>query len=146
MSTVSLTSASLHGERAYLLLRLALGVNILVHGLARMGGNYGRFLAWVSGLFAALPIPGFAIQAFAAAIPPFEALIGVLLILGLFTETALIAGGVLIILFITGMGLLQNWEIVGLQMIYVAFYGALLLLAPLNGLSLDAWRNRRNAG
>ncbi len=143
-SLASLSSRSLPVSRAgafgYLLLRLALGVNMFAHGLARFGANYDKFIAWSNGLFAPTPVPAWMVGAFTHAVPPLETIIGLLLILGLFTEATLMFGGLLMICLIFGMAMVQNWEIVGVQMIYVAFYGGLLLLEGHNRFSLDRWR------
>lgn len=130
-------------DLGYLLIRLALGVNILAHALARTGGNYDKFVAWAGGLFAATPLPAWAVGAFARAVPPAEGAIGLLLLLGLFTSWAAVAGGLLMIALIFGMAMVQNWEIVGVQMIYVAFYAALVALADHDRFSLDRLRHAR---
>lgn len=120
------------------LLRFALGVNILIHGIVRLGPNYQKFIDWTTGLFKEAPLPDFAVVAFAHSIPILETLIGILLILGLFTVPALVAGTLLMISLMAGMCLIQNWEIVGIQMIYILIYTALLFVLPNNNkLSID---------
>lgn len=122
---------------AVTLLRLALGINIFLHGLVRLGPNYEKFVAWTTGLFKNAPLPDFAVQAFAHAIPPLETAIGVLVILGLFTLPALVAGTLVMIALMAGMCILQNWEIVGLQMTYILLYTALIFFITHNRFALD---------
>lgn len=120
------------------LLRFALGVNIFIHGVVRLGPNYQKFIDWTTGLFKEAPLPDFAVVAFAHSIPILETLIGILLILGLFTVPALVAGTLLMISLMAGMCLIQNWEIVGIQMIYILIYTALLfVLSNNNNFSID---------
>lgn len=122
---------------AVTLLRFALGLNIFLHGLVRLGPNYGKFIDWTTGLFKNSPLPDFAVQAFAHAIPPLETTIGILVILGLFTLPALVAGTLVMIALMAGMCILQNWEIVGLQMTYILLYTALIFFISYNRFALD---------
>lgn len=124
---------------AYLVLRLALGINIFIHGAERIFKSYAKFVDELTIQFANSGLPGWSITAFGYATPVMETLIGILLILGLATRYALVGGSLLMIVLIFGMGLLQNWAIVGLQMNYVFFYFLLLFLIEWNYFSGDAW-------
>lgn len=124
-------------EIAFALLRLALGLNIFLHGLVRVGPNYSKFIDWTTGLFKNSPLPDFAVQGFAHAIPPLEIILGLLVLMGLFTLPALIGGTLVMIALMTGMCIVQNWEIVGLQMIYIFLYVLLIFMLNHNHYSLD---------
>ncbi len=110
-------------------LRLALGVNMLIHGWMRVGSGADKFHAWIGKTFSESSLPPFLVEVAASAIPYVELVLGVTLLLGLKTKWAAFFGALFICTLIFGMGVLQNWEVVGSQMIYViCFY--LLLQAP----------------
>jgi thiosulfate dehydrogenase [quinone] large subunit len=126
-----------HRSLAFALIRVALGLNIFLHGAVRMGANYQKFINWTVGVFKDAPLPQFAVSAFAHVIPFWEISVGILLIVGLFTLPALLAGIVLMMALMSGMCIVQNWEIVGLQMLYIAIYGALLFSIHYDDFSID---------
>jgi len=124
----------------YLVLRLTLGVNLLLHGVVRMGsGRYALFIDSTAEQFAPAPLPTSLVRVAAALIPLAEALLGFLLVLGLLTRTALVLGSLLMLLLLSGMALLQQWAIVGLQMTYVLFYVILIYRLEDNRWSLDSF-------
>lgn len=129
---------------AYLVLRLALGVNMFIHGVGRLGGNYEKFVADTVGQFANAPIPALSVSIFAHTIPFLETAIGLLLILGFATRFVSVLGGLVMVNLIFGMGILQKWDIVGIQMIYVLFYFLLLFLIEWNRHSVDGWLGRKH--
>ncbi|WNG48129.1 DoxX family membrane protein [Archangium minus] len=122
----------------YFLLRLSLGINILGHGLVRIG-NPGAFADALVQLFAHTWLPSPLVRLFALLLPFIELILGVLLTLGLLTRAALFAGGLVMVSLIFGTALRSDWETLGLQMIYAALYSALMATAHVNRLSLDAW-------
>lgn len=71
-----------------------------------------------------------------------ELAVGAALILGLFTRTALVVGGLLMGVLVLGMSLLQNWGTVADQMLYTLLFALLLFGLEYNRLSLDwlFWR------
>src|SRR5260221_14509597 len=72
---------------AYGILRFAFGVNIMIHGVARLMAPPGAFLAYLTHYFEKAPlIPASSLPAFAAVLPPVETTLGALLLLGLFTR------------------------------------------------------------
>lgn len=126
-------------QLAYLVLRLALGVNMFIHGAGRLGGNYEKFVAATVGQFTNSPIPALGVSIFAHTIPFLETAIGALLILGFATRFVSVIGGLVMVNLIFGMGILQKWDIVGAQMMYVLFYFLLLFLIEWNRYSVDGW-------
>lgn len=126
-------------QLAYLVLRLALGVNIFMHGAGRLFGSYSKFVDGIKIQFASTILPSWSVTALGYAIPIMETLIGVLLIIGLATRYASVVGSLLMIVLIFGMSLLQKWEIVGIEMNYVFFYFLLLVLIEFNYFSVDEW-------
>jgi thiosulfate dehydrogenase [quinone] large subunit len=69
-------------EIAHGLVRLALGLNILGHGLSRIG-NIPGFAVGPEKVFAATRLLSFAVTLTAYTIPPIELIVGALLVLGL---------------------------------------------------------------
>ncbi len=122
---------------AYALLRIVFGVNIFFHGLSRLLGDHAAFLAYLSQQMAKAPLPKSILPPFAAALPWTEATIGLLLLLGLFTRFALVAGSLVLIILMAGITLAQNWDVAGIQLIYCAIYFVLLTHRGRNFYSLD---------
>ena len=123
-------------EIAHALTRLALGLNILAHGLSRIG-NIPEFAASVEKMFAATWLPSAAVTVTAYAIPPVELALGTLLVFGLFLRPALIVGTLLLCQLIFGSALTQQWDVAGIQLVYVAVYTALLATAGFDRYSAD---------
>ncbi len=122
---------------AYALLRIVFGIDIFFHGLSRLLGDHAAFLAYLSQQMAKAPLPKSILPPFAAALPWTEATIGLLLLLGLFTRFALVAGSLEMIVLMAGITLAQNWEVAGIQLIYCAIYFVLLTHRGRNFYSLD---------
>ena len=128
---------------AYALLRIVFGIDIFFHGLSRLLGDHAAFLAYLSQQMAKAPLPKSILPPFAAALPWTEATIGLLLLLGLFTRFALVAGSLEMIVLMAGITLAQNWEVAGIQLIYCAIYFVLLTHRGRNFYSLDTLIGRR---
>jgi len=128
---------------AYALLRMVFGTNIFFHGLSRLLGDHAAFLAYLSQQMAKAPLPKSILPPFAAALPWAEATIGLLLLLGLFTRFALLAGSLVMIVLMAGVTLAQNWDVAGIQLIYCAIYFVLLTHRGRNFYSLDTLLPKR---
>jgi uncharacterized membrane protein YphA (DoxX/SURF4 family) len=76
--------ARLDRRLAYLLLRLTLGLNILLHGAVRLPA-LGAFAAGMVQQFADSPLPAMAVRLFGLLLPFLETAIGLLLTIGLWT-------------------------------------------------------------
>lgn len=131
-------------ELAHGLARIGLGVDIALHGWTRVP-NLAGFAAETQKQFAASILPAPIVYASGCGIAIGEAIIGTLLLVGLFLRPTLVAGALLMIFLLTGTCLIQNWNAAGTQLIYLAFYCALLATARHDGLSADRWRNRHRA-
>jgi thiosulfate dehydrogenase [quinone] large subunit len=131
--------------RSHALLRLSLGTSMLVHGLVRIGPQFWTFVEQTTKQFAPTPIPQSLVRISAMLIPPVELLIGVLLILGLWTRFALVLGGLEMCALIAGSSLLTQWEIVAIQLGYAFFFSILLRHCQSNRLSLDSWIGSRSS-
>ncbi|MFP2962644.1 MauE/DoxX family redox-associated membrane protein [Myxococcus sp. 1LA] len=124
---------------AFGLARIGLGLNIALHGLVRLP-NLSGFAAGMRDSFGQSPLPPSLVYATSLAIPVAEALVGVLLLVGIRVRDLLVAGTLLMLLLIGGACSAQNWNAASIQMIYLAFYVVLLATVHLDHLSIDAWR------
>jgi len=127
---------------AYVLLRVVVGANLMMHGVSRMIAGSGEFAAKLVMQFAHAPLPAWSVWAFGLVLPAIEGGLGLLLLIGLRTRAVLIAAGLLIMVLTFGSSLLQDWATAGTQLIYAAVYAALLFLCRYNGWSVDAWMAR----
>jgi len=129
-----------HPHLAYLLFRLAVGMSMAIHGLIRIAHGPGQFAAELAKQFAASPLPAGLVYAFGLCLVWFEALVGILLLLGLFTEVAAAASALEMVVLIFGSALQQNWTLVMLQLFYALLFYILLLKITDNRYSLDSVR------
>lgn len=132
---------NLEQSLAMFVLRLALGFNILIHGLVRIT-SIGAFRDFLIKDFENTALPAWSVAAFGTVLPFLETIVGFLLVLGLFSKWALFAGGLLMIALISGKCLQSDWHTVGIQMIYVLFYFLLLKDLGSDRFNLDFWFNR----
>jgi len=132
-------TTSRHGALAHAVLRLALGVNLLVHGLVRFPKLSG-FADALVGAFQDTLLPAGLVRAFALVLPFVEAAVGALLCLGLWLRQTLVVGTLVMVALIFGTALREDWSTLGIQMIYVAVYYLLLRDLHLDRYSLDAKR------
>ena len=128
-------------ELAYLILRLTMGVNMFTHGVARLL-DLDKFNGWLISQFSNTILPEFIVSISSYMIPFVELIIGILLILGLFTSRALLVGSLLIVALVFGSGLQENWNVMSSQMIYAIFFFILSYLIDLNRYSLDRVRGK----
>lgn len=104
---------------AVLLLRSVTGINFLMHGAVRVFGDYSGFADGMANNFSVTFLPAFSVRLLGYAIPIVELLIGLILITGFQLKIGLIVSFLLMATLIFGMCLLQEWGVVGSQMIYV---------------------------
>ena len=123
---------------AYTILRLSFGANIMLHGVARLIAGRAAFLAYLTHYFATTPaVPASLLPIFARTLPLVETGLGLLLVLGLWTRFALIAGALVLTGLVIGTNLAQDWTVAGLQLIYAFVYYYLLVHRDKNLVSLD---------
>lgn len=132
-------SNALDRQLAYLIFRLTLGINILVHGAGRIfGPGAESFATTTTAEFTKTALPAGLVHAFLFVLPFVEAALGVLTTLGLFTRWALTLGGLMITVLVFGTAMRSDWNTVGVQMIYAITYYLLLANRSQNRFSLDA--------
>src|ERR1700733_4015394 len=118
---------------AYALLRIAFGINFAGHGLIRIYNGVGTFATTTAEHLAKSPLP----HTFTYTIPFLEAILGLMLILGVFTRVALICGAVFMMALTIGVTSNQQWDIAGQQLLYSVVFFLLLFFLDENTLSLD---------
>jgi thiosulfate dehydrogenase (quinone) large subunit len=133
--------ALLDRKLAYLLLRFTLGLSILMHGLVRLP-HLGAFADGLVKLFAETPLPAIVVRPFALGLVFVEAIVGLLILLGLWTRWALLLGGATMAALVFGTALRSDWSTVAIQMLYAAIYAALLATREYDAYSIDALMKR----
>ncbi len=121
---------------AYLLVRLSIGVSMFGHGLVRLP-KLSVFVEHIVGSFKNSILPEVLTIPFAYSIPVVEFVIGVMLIVGLFTKQALVIGCVLMITLVFGSTMIENWGIIDSQLIHTLIFSGLLVTINYNYLALD---------
>ena len=126
-------------------LRLALGINELMHGVTRifMGAGLTGFLNFTQTQFKDAPLPVWQVRSFATVVPICELFIGVLLILGLWTRWTLAFAAILMVGIIFGTAMRGDWQIVFLQMFYSFLYSLMLMWRRYDDWSVDAMMGRK---
>jgi thiosulfate dehydrogenase [quinone] large subunit len=142
MKDESTDEARFDAALAHGLARVALGLNIAIHGYTRLP-NLAGFANGMVKQFAATFLPGPLVYVTGFGIAIGEAVIGTLLFFGLLCRPVLVFGTLLMLLLIFGSALIQQWEIASVQMIYVAFYSGLLATVRYDRFSLDGLRRRK---
>jgi thiosulfate dehydrogenase [quinone] large subunit len=121
---------------SFLILRFAIGASMFGHGLVRLP-KLNAFSASMVASFGKSMLPVAVVMPFSYALPFAELFTGLLLLLGLFTKEALIAGGIVMILLIFGTTTVENWDAIPAQLIHVAFFAFLLNYLSYNTVALD---------
>jgi thiosulfate dehydrogenase [quinone] large subunit len=121
----------------YLLLRATIGTNICIHGVSRILAGPSHFADTLVPAFQHTPLPAGFVRLFAFALPCAESIVGLLVVVGIGTRIALVAGSLLILTLTFGATLNQDWESAGLQLIYATVYASLLAFRYHNTFSAD---------
>ncbi len=129
---------------AALLLRLALGLDIALHGVTRLFiGGLTAFINSSSAPFQHSALPIGLVRAFLCVVPFVELPLGILLILGVGLRWTLALGAVLMIALEFGTAIRSDWTVVSSQLLYSLLYSALLFCRSYDVLSVDGMRRRR---
>jgi len=121
---------------SFLLLRLAVAISMFGHGLVRLP-KLTTFSNWMIGSFENSMLPKFIVTPFSYILPIAEFVIGLLLILGLFTKPSLVAGGFVMLALLFGTSMIENWEAIPSQLIHVAIFALLLHFIDSNSWAID---------
>src|SRR6202042_2368416 len=93
----------------YTILRLAMGMAMLMHGVARLG-HISVFVESTMKMFAASPLPAESVRMFAWVTPPIEFVIGLLVLTGCAIRLGLATGGIWMIILIFGCTLIEKYD------------------------------------
>jgi thiosulfate dehydrogenase [quinone] large subunit len=115
-------------HHAYLLLRVLTGFDFFGHGFARIftGTHLSGFAQGMVKSMATSPLPPSLTLASGYAIPWVEVVIGILLLLGIFTRAALTLALLLMMILMFGVTMKQDWTAAGQQMVYGLILATLL--------------------
>jgi thiosulfate dehydrogenase (quinone) large subunit len=139
---LSPTQKTTNRDLAYTFFRLFLGVNIAIHGASRIYSGVGAFATEQVSQFAKTPLPSRMVYLFTVSLPFAEALIGVLVFVGLWSRLAYCVGFLLIISLTFGSTLRQDCTAAGWQLLYAFAYAALLAFREHNRYSVDGARRK----
>jgi thiosulfate dehydrogenase [quinone] large subunit len=113
-------------QLSFLLARLAVGMSMFGHGLVRLPKLHG-FSNWMVGQFEKSMLPEIIVTPFSYILPIAELLVGIFLLIGLFTRQALVAGSLVMITLIFGSSMIEEWGAIPSQLIHAAFFSILLI-------------------
>jgi thiosulfate dehydrogenase [quinone] large subunit len=113
-------------QLSFLLARLAVGMSMFGHGLVRLPKLHG-FSDWMVGQFEKSMLPDFVVTPFSYILPIAELLVGIFLLIGLFTRQTLVAGSLVMIALIFGSSMIEEWGSIPSQLIHAAFFSVLLI-------------------
>ena len=82
-------------------------------------------------------LPDLLVVPFSYVLPIAEFIIGLLLLLGLFTRISLMGGGIVMIVLIFGTAMIENWDAIPSQLIHAAFFAGLLAFIQYNTIAVD---------
>jgi thiosulfate dehydrogenase (quinone) large subunit len=129
---------------AYLIVRTGIALSMLGHGLVRIP----QLSSWAEGMaedFEGSLLPEAFVTPFFFILPFLEFLLGVFLILGLFTRSSAIVGGFLMGGLIFGTCLIENYGSIPSQMIHLLLFVIVIQFIGANTLALDHSINRKKA-
>jgi thiosulfate dehydrogenase [quinone] large subunit len=121
---------------SFLIIRLAVAASMLGHGLVRLP-KLNAFSNWMVSSFEKSMLPSALVTPFSYILPIAEFVIGLLLVIGLFTRASLIAGGFTMVILIFGSAMVENWEAMPSQFIHAAFFAVLLSFLQYNAYAVD---------
>jgi thiosulfate dehydrogenase [quinone] large subunit len=130
-----------HRDIAHALLRFTVGVMFLLYGVEKLRGGIFAFTHGMVHSFEGI-LPAVLVKAFAYALPFAEVLIGVLLILGLFTRGALTLAGLLMVALTFGTAIKPEPDTVAQNVMIALVIFVLLWTSQHNGWSIDRRRKR----
>lgn len=132
-----------HKELAFLVTRISLGVNFLMHGLVRLPklqeAAAGMTKMYQDTIIGFEPL----ITGYVYALTIAEALLGLAILIGFKTKYALAACSLTLTTLIFGSCIKENWSAVGTQMVYVVLVYLLLWGYTKTRYSVDYYLNKK---
>lgn len=127
-----------------LFLRVLVGLNIAMHGIARILAGTGHFVGSLLPEFQKTPLPQSFVYGFGLTLPWVEAALGLLLLAGFKTRAALVGGLLVMVALTFGTTLRQDWATAGTQLMYGLVYAVLLAFAGFDRYSLEGVMRRKD--
>jgi thiosulfate dehydrogenase [quinone] large subunit len=121
---------------AYLLVRLTIGASLFGHGLVRLP-KLGAFHAQLMGEFTKSMLPAVAVSACGYALPFAELSIGALLLAGVLTRPAAIAGALMMVVLVLGATSIEHFNVIGDQLVHALFLVSVIAFRGHNRYSVD---------
>jgi thiosulfate dehydrogenase [quinone] large subunit len=126
-------------QTGYLVLRLTMGVNFLLHGATRVPQLHA-FIAATVKEFAGTALPAPLVGFYALAIPFIEVVLGVAITIGAGLRVVVPLAGIYMITLMAGTLLRAQYAIVSEQLLYSLAFVALIVLRGADTRSIDARR------
>jgi len=120
----------------YLLMRLAVGFSLLGHGLVRIPKLAG-FHTHLTSDFTHSILPMTLVSAAGYALPFVEFCIGAMVVVGLLTKLGLIAGVLSMSILVFGSTTIEDYSVIGEQLIHAAILVGLIVFLEYNSYSVD---------
>jgi thiosulfate dehydrogenase (quinone) large subunit len=132
-------SKSCRGDisRAYAILRVSLGLNICLHGVVRWAAGLRSFAQSLVPMFGKTILPSWSVSSFGYLLPVLVAVVGASVLIGFNSRRFLTVGAVLMLALMFGSTLRQDWQTVGIQLIYSVVYCILLGGVRFNFYTID---------
>ncbi|MDJ0714193.1 MAG: DoxX family protein [Prochloraceae cyanobacterium] len=127
---------------AYTLLRIVVGIGYFNIGFGKIGNIPGFMNAMVERMQDSF-LPEILVRINAAIVPPVELIVGLLITIGLFTRSALIACFCLMVMLMYGITIIKDWDTAANQLIYNITLFILLAGVGYNTISIDGWLSRK---
>lgn len=128
-------------KTAYLLTRLAIGTSMSGHGFVRLF-KLNDFTAHVVQSFEKSMLPGGLVTVFGYVLPFAEFITGALLLIGLFTKQAAVAGCCIMFLLLFGSSMIENWSVFTSQLMHVMFFVIVIQFIESNSYAIDNLRKK----
>lgn len=128
-----------------LLMRAGMGLLFLIAAAGKFMMGTEKFRGYIFEQFKDTWLPQFALAPYAYALPYAELAIGILLILGLFRCLSIALSMLLMLSLTFGMMVAQKHDVVGANMTYLFFLGALLFVSRWDVFCADTlWRKPKS--
>ena len=125
-------------QLAFLLARITLGINLFLHGFVRIP-KLEMFANGLTQGFEGTMLPLALVAVVAYAIPFIEVVLGIFILLGIYSKKVLAAAAIFIMLLITGCAFKEDWSAIGTQMLY-----ALFIFFLLKNLEYEVWTLKKS--
>ncbi|MCG9792792.1 DoxX family membrane protein [Flavobacterium algicola] len=131
----------MQNKLAFLIVRIGLGISMFGHGLVRLP-KLETFSQGMLKTFENSMLPEFLTLPFSYALPIFEFLFGLLLLLGLYTRVAAVVLSAVLISLIFGSTLVENWNAINAQLIHLGFAAYIIYNLKDNSFAVDSKMNK----